>query len=294
MAKKKKKRISGWRVVGTGLFIIFISIGTVILSRQLKPVVETPKSEVRKIPPEIKQQLTVVRAPVQVHVPILMYHYIEYVQDTRDTIRQSLNINPGIFESQVKELSEAGYTFMTAQELGEVINGTAELPSKPVLITIDDGHWDVDTDVLPILAKYDARATAYIIPGFTGGSDFLSTAQIQDLIKSGRVEIGAHTVHHISLKGKLSPVVTYEILESKKMIEERYGIPVVSFAYPNGAFDAQAIEAVKQAGFETAVSTVPGFAASDANRYFLYRIRPGRRTGKGFITWLENVTFRNP
>lgn len=254
----------------------------------VRPVTESAKTDMKKLPLEIKKQLSIASPSATFKVPILMYHYVEYVQDKGDTIRQSLNIIPDIFDSQMKTLFEAGYTFMTARELGDALDGKITIPKKPILITIDDGHWDVDTVILPILKKYNIKATAYVIPGFTGDSDFMTEKQIQDVISSGLIEIGAHTVHHIGLKGASLKTVTYEVEESKKLLENSYHIPVVSFAYPSGFFDLQAIQVVKNAGFSTSVSTIPGIDANQTNRYFLYRLRPGGRTGMILLNFLQN------
>jgi peptidoglycan/xylan/chitin deacetylase (PgdA/CDA1 family) len=203
----------------------------------------------------------------------------------------SLNVNPNVFENQVATLKNAGYTFMTARELGEVIDGKMKMPVNPILLTFDDGHWDFDTDVLPILKQYHVKATAYIITGFIGGSDFMSEAQLQDVINSGLVDIGAHTVHHLSLKGLPLATVLYEVDESKTWLETNYHLAPVSFAYPNGSFDQQAVDVVRDDGFSTAVSTIPGIEQNNGNRFFFYRLRPGYRTGPTLLDWLQQSSF---
>lgn len=278
-------------------FLVIVFMGGLILYRiiasQTKPTIETHRSEMSKIPPDIKKRLSSqTNVSKNIRVPILMYHYVEYVQDRKDTIRQSLNINPDIFEQQIKTLVDAGYTFMTAKELGNVLDGKTELPDNPILLTFDDGHWDLDTAVLPILKKYKVKATAYIISGFIGNSDFLTQSQLQDVINSKLIEIGAHTVHHVSLKGKLFPIVKTEVEKSKEALEKNYHLSVVSFAYPNGAFDQQAADIVKKAGFTTSVSTIPGINQNLENRFFLYRLRPGRRTGQQLLEYLKGTAFR--
>ncbi len=295
--KKQSPRVN-WNffiLVGIAIILLLGIFGFVIYKLQIKPVIESPKGEMKKIPADVKKEMeqpNQATSSAEIRVPILMYHYIEYVQDKKDKTRQALNINPDIFEQQLQTLANAGYTFLTARELGYIIDGTKRLPKNPILLTFDDGHWDFDTVVLPLLKKYHVKATAYIIPGFTGGSDFMSASQIQDVINSKLVDIGAHTVHHVSLKGKLSPVVTYEVTQSKLMLENTYHISVVSFAYPNGSFDQQAINAVKDAGFTTAVSTIPGIMQSGQNRFFLNRLRPGYRTGETLLNYLQNTTFK--
>jgi len=280
------------------IFLLLGSIAAIIILHATKtqnisihPVLETRRTVAKALPDEFKKQLEVASASAIYRVPILMYHYVENIQNKQDKIRLELNIPPNVFEQQVRTLSDAGYTFMTAKELGQVIEGKEQLPKKPVLLSFDDGHWDFATVVLPILEKYHAKATVYVISGFIGGSDFMTSQELQEVIKSGIVDVGAHTVHHISLRGRPQSEVQYEIDQSKAMLEQDYHIQVVSFAYPDGRFDQQAIQIVQNDGFTTAVSTAPGIEQSRVNKYFLYRLRPSYRTGQSLLTWLSQDQF---
>ncbi len=259
---------------------------------QSRPLPEIPSTEMKRVPKSIARKLLSTSPSETFRVPILMYHYVEFVQDKKDTIRQLLDIIPPVFEEQVQTLKQAGYTFMTAKELGEVLDGKIKLPKNPILLTFDDGHWDFDTVVLPILKKYHVKATAYVIPGFIGGSDFMSQQQIEDVVNSHLVDVGAHTVHHIALKNISIAEDEYEVDQSKKMLEDTYHIHVVSFAYPYGAFDEQSIQVVRDAGFTTAVSTIPGIAQSLNNRFFLYRLRPGDRVGADLLDYLSSNMYQ--
>lgn len=286
-------------LVYTGIFIFIFVIGfffAAIFSKQ-NPLLEIPRNEMKKIPPDIKKTLQQQQATpsllANIRVPILLYHYVEYVQDKKDTIRQSLDITPNTFESQIKTLQDAGYSFITAKDLGEVLDGKMQLPPQPIMLTFDDGHWDLDTVVLPILKKYHVKVTAYIIPGFIGtNSDSMTPVELQEVVDSGLVDIGAHTMHHLWLRGLSLAQVQYEVDTSKTQLEQQYHIQVSGFAYPYGAFDQQAIEVVKKAGFTTAVSTIPGIEQNQLNRFFMYRIRPGYRTGADLLTYLQQNTFR--
>jgi peptidoglycan/xylan/chitin deacetylase (PgdA/CDA1 family) len=304
MTKKKQKskknffrKISHVKLIGITVLVLFsfsLSIFFVLKthSESIKHAPETYKNTMRKIPPDVKNEMDKQSSvSATLRVPILMYHYVEYIKDKNDKTRQLLNTNPDIFEKQMETLKNAGYTFMTAKELGEVLDGWKTLPKSPILITFDDGHWDLDTDILPILKKLDIKATAYIIPGFLNGSDFLTQSQLQDVVNSGLVDIGAHTVHHVALKGKPTGEVKREVEESKNMLKNEYHIDVVSFAYPYGSFDLNAINIVKDAGFTTAVSTIPGIAQSQQNRFFMYRIRPGYRTGENLLNFLKKNVY---
>jgi peptidoglycan/xylan/chitin deacetylase (PgdA/CDA1 family) len=282
------------RELGISLFLFSLLICLIAAVRIIntpKYVRESPKTEVKKIPKDIEQRLMSATPSASVRVPILMYHYVEYIQNKNDHLRVALNINPDVFEKQVKTLKDAQYTFLTAKDLGEILDGKRSLPEKPILLTFDDGHWDFASVVLPILKKYQVKATQYVIPGFTGGSDFMTKNQVWSIVTSGLVDVGVHTVHHISLAGQPFSVVQYEIAESKQMLEDTYHIHVVSFAYPNGSFDTQAADVVRLNGFTTGVSTIPGIMQSNSNRFFLYRLRPGQRAGEELLNWLNQNQF---
>lgn len=226
--------------------------------------------------------------PLQsMHVPILIYHYIEYVQDERDTIRKALNIMPFTFIKQIETLKNAGYTFITASELIDILDGKIKQPQKPVLISFDDGYRDFYTDVFPILKKYNVKAVAYIVSGFLDKPNYMFTWQLQEIAKSGLVEIGGHTVNHASLEGFDYQFVKYEVEESKKELEKLINTPIVSFAYPNGSFDNQAIKIVKEAGFKSGVTTIHGYEINQNNKFSLYRIHPGNKTDNFLLDYLE-------
>ena len=263
----------------------------VVSAQLLPPLAETESNEVHELPPDIQHVLGAAFPAINYRIPILMYHYVEYVQDKKDTIRQALDITPNIFEQQLRTMKDAGYTFMTARELGEVLDKRLSLPAKPVLLTFDDGYRDFYTDAYPVLKKYQIHATAYIVPGFLDTPNYMYSYQIRNLINDGLVEIGAHTVHHVWLKNMPYDEAWNEIDMSKKMLENEFNIRVVSFAYPYGAFDQQALGLVHKSGFWTAVSTVPGIEASVNNRFFLYRVRPGGRIGTELLHWLQQASY---
>lgn len=260
------------------LFFLYV-FKTSHLNKSIPDVVELP-SDVKKSIQNVKPQKVL-------SVPILLYHYVEYVKDPGDTIRKSLNIVPYTFEQEVKTLKDAGYTFVTTSDVAEALDDEKTLPSKSVVLTFDDGYRDLYTDVFPILKKYQVKAVAFIVPNFLDRPNNLTTWQLKEIARSGLVEIGAHTMDHTYLSGLPLQRVKYEIEQSKKYLEKLLGIQIVSFAYPYGAFDNATIDIVKKAGFTSAVTTISGKFAQDINRFFLYRIRPGGRVGAALINLLN-------
>jgi peptidoglycan/xylan/chitin deacetylase (PgdA/CDA1 family) len=252
--------------------------------------VEAKKSVVKRVAKKSKEGVIGISV-VKISVPILMYHYIEYVADPGDKIRISLNVTPYTFENQIKTMKDAGYSFMTASELAQVIDGKAKLPVKPVVLTFDDGYRDFYTDAFPILKKYGVKGTVYVISGFVGRHNYMFPEQVVEVAKSGLVEVGAHTVHHVSLKGVSMKEDLIEIGNSKTDLEKLISMPVVSFAYPNGSFDKQAIEVVKNAGYTSAVSTLMGSEQGSVNK--LVQVREGPMSTWVFITLKERVAVKH-
>jgi peptidoglycan/xylan/chitin deacetylase (PgdA/CDA1 family) len=81
----------------------------------------------------------------------------------------------------------------------------------------------------------------------------MDSAEVRRLSASPLFEIGAHTVHHVSL-----PLVSIddqhrEILESRSALERVVGQPVTLFAYPFGHVSPEAMRTVAEAGFDFAV-----------------------------------------
>ena len=71
-----------------------------------------------------------------------------------------------------------------------------------------------------------------------------------------------------------SEAVRRELVESKNALEQRFGISVASFAYPFGLYHPQQVELVKQAGYNSAVTTREGIENADSWEPFeLQRIK---------------------
>ncbi len=226
--------------------------------------------------------------PTKLKIPILIYHYIEYVKDPKDKIRLSLNIQPWLLEQQIKTLKQNGFTFLTPSDIPDILTGKTKLPARPIILSFDDGYRDFYTDAFPILKKYQARAINYVVPGFLDLPNNLTHQQLAELNTSSLIEIGAHTVSHAYLKGLNKKRVEFEVRQSKIALEHELKKEIVSFAYPYGAFDLQAVQVVKEAGFKTAVTTLPGVEIHPDNLLLITRIRAGNLTGEGLIHFLEH------
>jgi peptidoglycan/xylan/chitin deacetylase (PgdA/CDA1 family) len=226
----------------------------------------------------------------KITIPIIMYHYVEYIKDPKDINRIKLTISPTTFESQLNFLRQFGYQTYFARDIPDIIGGKIVYdPSRSIVLTFDDGYDDFYTVVYPLLKKYRIRATVYVITDFVGRKGFLTNKQIVEMSKSNLIEIGAHTLDHLCLKSIDPKSAEKQIIGSKAYLEKLIGMDVVSFAYPYGAFNVKTIETVKKSGFTSATSVIPGVIQGDSNLFYLSRLRTGYLSQKNISEGFKGI-----
>jgi len=173
--------------------------------------------------------------------------------ESADQIRIGLTVSTEEFESQIKYLTENDYQFITLGELYENIE-KKKVPKKAAVLTFDDGYDDNFNEAFPILKKYNARGTFFIISSKMGESEYMNEDQIKELSKSGN-EIGSHSVTHPSLERYSGDYLNRELMDSKITLSDLTGKEVISFCYPAGKYNEKTIAAVSEAGYKIAVTT---------------------------------------
>ncbi len=216
---------------------------------------------------------------------VLMYHMVrEHIQGAKFN---KLRVTPTEFEKQVAWMKAEGFHFVTMQELQA---GWGTHPEKTVAITFDDGYLDNLEHAYPILEKYQAKATIYVVvdrhdrdwstykkahhnSGELAREPKLNDVQVKQLADSGLVEIGSHTLTHANLDKLDDVACLFELTDSKQQLEQLIGQSVTSFAYPFGIYSARDVEMTKQAGYENAVTTQEGIDGSAPDFMQLQRIK---------------------
>jgi peptidoglycan/xylan/chitin deacetylase (PgdA/CDA1 family) len=210
--------------------------------------------------------------PNSINVPILTYHYIRVNPDRNDRLGFALSVTPSDFAAQMDWLAQSGYHPITTDDLYAYLAGDQGLPSKPVILTFDDGYADFYTTALPILRSHDFRAVAYVVSGFVGTYGYMTAAQVREADRSG-IEIGSHTASHANLASLSAGSVWSQITQSKLFLEQVLGHPVVSFCYPSGKYTSAVASAVAAAGYHDATTTRYGYSYTLAGRYVWSRLR---------------------
>ena len=99
----------------------------------------------------------------------------------------------------------------------------------------------------------------------------MSWSQVAEMNHDG-VDFGGHTVNHPVLVHEDEATVRRELSSCKQIIEEKLRQRVRAFAYPNGNWNPRVRELVKEAGYDCAFTTEPGWHARSADLYSIRRI----------------------
>lgn len=274
-----------------------ILILTTFSLKYSQPIPGSPRNLTKKAPvfkktynqPSFKDCYAIGGNKVQenARIPILLYHYVEFVKDKKDKTRILMSIHPDYFEEQLKTLLLTNYTTVFVKEIPNILNGAPFGCMPAVALSFDDGYVDFYTNVFPILKKYQAKATIYIITNKIGKKDYLNEKQIRELIASGLVEIGSHTKDHVDLNETSVEQSRQQIKESKKILEDEFGIPIQTFSYPYGHYKQRDIDLVKEASYSAAVTVSEGLIHSKGDIYTLKRVRPEKLLNKDIIKKLD-------
>lgn len=175
------------------------------------------------------------------------------------------------FRKQMNMIDRLGYTPITFSDYQLFIEGKLTLPSKPIIITFDDGYLDTLENAIPVLLELNMRAVIFVmgnrelksarwdeLSGFDS-CPLMSDEQIRKAQKMG-FEIGAHSLDHFALTGLSERDIAYEVSRSKEAIEDVLEKPIQTFSYPYGSVDEKVKKIVSDSGFLFACGVYSGSA----------------------------------
>lgn len=164
-----------------------------------------------------------------IDVPVLMYHA---VSDDLWGIDE-LFVSPSSMEEQLKYLTENGYDAIWFEDLAHV-----EDYDKPVILTFDDGYDDNYTELLPLLQKYNVKATVFVIGNAPDVIPHKMTSQqVREMSDSGLVSIQSHGYTHDNMDAMDEATTEYELSESQKAITRITGRVPSVLCYPTGKYN---------------------------------------------------------
>jgi peptidoglycan/xylan/chitin deacetylase (PgdA/CDA1 family) len=197
-----------------------------------------------------------------------MYHVI----GTRGplTANPGLWVSPVDFEAQVQGLRRAGYHAVTLQDAWNAWHRKGKLPSKPVVLSFDDGYAGQVRHALPALAAAGWPGVLNLKLGNL--ADMGGTKAVKRLIAAGW-EVDAHTISHPDLTTLGPDRLREEVAGSRARLRRLFRVAASFFCYPSGRYDATVIAAVKAAGYLAATTTQLGWASPATDAFTLPRVR---------------------
>lgn len=227
-------------------------------------------------------------------VPAIMYH---------DVVAGEKQV---WFDSTVEELRadleairQAGATPIGIDQLYRHLRLGEELPPKPILLTFDDAYLGQYENAYPLLQEYGYPAAYFVQTGYVGvptSKEHFTWEQLGKMDAEGLVTIAAHTVNHPEDLRLLNDERLHrEIVDSKRILEEKLGHPVDYFAYPAGNQDGRVQRVTAEAGFKLSFTMEPGFTGESENllevRRFIETRIPEALVGANFSPESELASY---
>jgi peptidoglycan/xylan/chitin deacetylase (PgdA/CDA1 family) len=232
-------------------------------------------------------------------VPILVYHRFGVVATELTTIRTET------FAQELEWLRANGITVLPLHQVIDRLRaGKLPVQSPSVVLTADDGHESVYTEMFPLILRYRVPVTLFIYPSAISNSKTaLTWEQLSEMVASGLVDVQSHTFWHPNFnveKSRLAPAayeqfVRNQLVLSKSRIETNLESRVDLLSWPFGIHDPQLEKMAAEAGYVAGFSieresvrrggdlfALPRFEITDADRGARFEAlvigRPAKRT----------------
>ncbi len=198
-----------------------------------------------------------------------MYHRVLEEEPEKESRWHYVTVTE--FRKQMSMIDRLGFTPITFSDYQLFVEDKLTLPSKPIIITFDDGYLDTLENAIPVLNELNMRAVIFVMGNrklksarWDEVDDFdtcplMTDEQIRTVQNMG-FEIGAHSLDHYPLTGLSEEDIVYEVSRSKQAIENVLGKPILTFSYPYGSVDDRVKKIVSNSGFLFACGVYSGAA----------------------------------
>lgn len=208
-----------------------------------------------------------------IELPIIMYHGI--LKDSK--LQGQYVISPTAFEKDLKYLKEQGYSTITVKDLIDYVYNNIDLPSKPIMLTFDDGYYNNYLYAFPLLKEYNFKMVLSPIITYTDlysdssdkGASYAHATwdELKEMQESGLVEIQNHSYNlHCSNGARLGAkqkqgeneaaykkVITEDIGKAQNSLRTNINCTPTAFVYPFGAISKCSDSIIKEMGFKCSI-----------------------------------------
>lgn len=219
--------------------------------------------------------------PKKQNIKVMMYHRI--IKSDSDKKATFYDVSAENFRQQLQLLDSCNFTPITFEDYHLYLKGKLTLPRKPIILTFDDGHSDMQETALPILREFNMKAVVFVLgnrnmkyanwdqKGSEKNPALMTDEQILEMREEG-FEIGAHSMSHPVLPNLTTAQLKGEIIGAKYSIESLLNEEILSFAYPYGRVNKKVESMVAEAGYKFGCGVYTGPPQFGDNDYDIRRM----------------------
>lgn len=234
------------------LFAVFAVAGLTVLTAQPFLAARAPvsASPVRETARAI---LIPAAAREEPGVSILVYHRFG------PAVTDGMTVRTATFRAQLQYLKHHHHPIIPLRTLIASLLGQSPAPPPgAVVITADDGHQSVFTEMLPLVREYDAPVTLFIYPSAISNASYaMSWDQLDVLHRTGLFDVQSHTYWHPNFKSeqrRLSRTAyrafaTRQLVKARTVLESTLAVEATLIAWPFGIYDDELIGIARDAGY---------------------------------------------
>lgn len=184
-------------------------------------------------------------------IPILLYHAL--FEGRAHTEKYAVAMDT--FDQHINYLSEKGFESIS---FNAFLDGFQPDPGKKyIIITFDDGNYSDYSIAFRILRRYGFVATFFVTVGRIGVRHYLDWDHLKEMVH-GNMSIQSHSLNHFFLSDLSNGNLQKELTESKKILEDKFSLPVHFISLPGGFYCRRVLKAAQGAGYKGVATSGPG------------------------------------
>lgn len=173
---------------------------------------------------------------------VIYYHDIH-----KNHMYTSMSTDVRLFKKHIDEIKSSGYKIVS--EIKE--------KKHEVQITFDDGFRGLYEN-FSFFKKENIPVKIFLIADYIGKKNYIKKNEITELLNTGLVTIGSHTLSHCNLNELSDEEINRELQKSKQKLEEMFDVTINEICYPRGQFDDRVVNHAKECGYKLQYSCLPG------------------------------------
>jgi peptidoglycan/xylan/chitin deacetylase (PgdA/CDA1 family) len=189
-------------------------------------------------------------------VSILVYHRFEA------EVHDSMAVTTAQFARHLQYLADHHRRVVPLRSVVTSLQNHLQ-PPNGVVITVDDGHRSVYSDMLPLVRRYRIPVTLFIYPSAISNAPYAMTwAQLDALKETGLFDIQSHTYWHPNFKverrrldaAAFDKFANMQLVKPRDALRAKLNVEADMLAWPFGIYDDDLIRRAGAAGYVAGVT----------------------------------------